>query len=284
MSEDVRPQIVAAVEAAMDGADAVALATVVLPGEYAIATAAKLLVRRDGSVLGGVGDAVVDAAITAAATAAFGAFPRIEVQTVYVHPDGTWANRRSRAAADDAEVMLQIYEPPAQLLIVGGGHVGLAIAQVAELAGFSIAVLDDREEFANRERFPMADQVLCGLVDRELDAFPIHDQTYIVLVSRGHQVDEEALRHTVGRDARYIGMIGSRRRTQTVLRHMADEGLNPEALDRVHTPIGLDIGSETPEEIAVSIVAELILVRRGGGGRPLSSLENRRQADRLGDA
>jgi len=273
----VRARIVREVEAAMDGGAPVALATVVRGGAWELRPGAKLLVRRDGTALGGLGREAVDRCAREAAAAAFTVFPRVEVQTVYAHADGGWANRRSRAAADDAELLLQLYEPPARLLIVGGGHVGLAIAQVGELAGFGIAVLDDREEFANRDRFPMAEEVRCGPVDRELDTFPLHAGVSVVLVSRGHQVDELALRHVVGRGAGYVGMIGSRRRTQTVLRHLAEAGLDRDALARVHTPIGLDIGAETPEEIAVSIVAELILVRRGGSGRPLSRLEHRRQ-------
>src|SRR5439155_9261785 len=105
---------------------------------------------------------------------------------------------------------------------------------------------------------------------------------FVVLVSRGHTLDELALRHSVGRGAAYVGMIGSRRRTATVVQHLLDDGFPREELDSVHTPIGLDIGAETPEEIALAILAEGVPVRKGGSGRMLSSLANRRPAERLG--
>jgi xanthine dehydrogenase accessory factor len=120
--------------------------------------------------------------------------------------------------------------------------------------------------FANAERFPMADRVMAGDVGAHLDAFSIDSSTHVVMVSRGHKIDELALRHVVGRGAAYVGMIGSKRRVSTVLRHLAEEGYSVDALERVFTPIGLDIGAETPEEIAVSIMAEIVMVRRGGKG------------------
>ena len=134
----------------------------------------------------------------------------------------------------------------------------------------SVAVLDDREDYANPQRFPFADTVICGDFAEELARFPITSNTYIVLVSRGHIVDELSLKHVVERGAAYVGMIGSKRRTRTVLEHLREEGVAADALARVFTPIGLDIGAETPEEIALSLLAEMVLVRRGGSGRPLS--------------
>jgi xanthine dehydrogenase accessory factor len=136
-------------------------------------------------------------------------------------------------------------------------------------AGFHVTVLDDREDYANAERFPMADHVICGDFATELDHMDIDGTTYIVLVTRGHKQDELGLRHVVGSRAGYVGMIGSRRRVAAVLQHLREEGVPEEQLARVHAPIGLDIGAETPEEIAVSIIAEIIAVRRGGSGGPM---------------
>jgi xanthine dehydrogenase accessory factor len=130
-------------------------------------------------------------------------------------------------------------------------------------------VMDDREMYANAERFPMADYVAAGDFTQLLADFPIGRNTYVVMVSRGHKQDETALRAVVTRGAGYVGMIGSKRRVSTVLRHLAEEGYPLEALERVYTPIGFDIGAETPEEIAVSIIAEIIAVRRNGSGRPM---------------
>lgn len=283
MTDDPRVPMVEAVEAALDGAEPVVVATVVTAGEIeGLPVGAKLLVHRDGSRVGAIDGGAVDELVVATANEAFTAFPRVPMQTLYVHRAGGSATRRSEAQPGDAELMVQLYEAPARLLIVGGGHVGLAIAQVAEIAGFDITVLDDRPDFANRERFPMAEHVVCGEIDEELRDLPLGPSAFIVLVSRGHQVDELALREVVGREAAYVGMIGSRRRTATVIGHLVEEGLDEAALRRVRTPIGLDIGAETPEEIAVSIVGEMILERRGGGGgRPLSSLGSRRAEDRV---
>jgi xanthine dehydrogenase accessory factor len=170
------------------------------------------------------------------------------------------------------EVMVEIVEAPVTLLIVGGGHIGLSLATIAAHVGYSVAVLDDREMFANPERFPMADKTMAGDFGEHLPAFPIGRNTYIVMVSRGHRQDETALRLVIGRGAAYVGMIGSRRRVSTVLRHLAEEGLPLDELEAVYTPIGFDLGAETPEEIAVSIMAELIAFHRGGTGRPMREL------------
>ncbi len=175
-------------------------------------------------------------------------------------------DRRHQAAEGDAQVMLQLFESPARLIVVGGGHIGLSLATIGELLGFRITVLDDREEFANRERFPMAEEVLAGDLGASLGGVELDGSSYVVLVSRGHQQDEQALRHAVGRGAAFVGMIGSRRRTITVLQHLLEEGFDREALEAVSTPIGIDLGAETPEEIALSILAEIVMRRRGGSG------------------
>jgi xanthine dehydrogenase accessory factor len=166
--------------------------------------------------------------------------------------------------------MLEVVEATPVLLVVGAGHVGQALTRIGEYVGFSVAVLDDRPEFASRERLPGADHVLCGDLVENLRGFPIDANTYVVLVSRAHLLDEQALREVVTSNAAYVGMIGSRRRVASVLRRLADDGFPRETLERVRTPIGLDIGAETPEEIAVSIMAEIIQARRGGSGRPLA--------------
>jgi xanthine dehydrogenase accessory factor len=254
-----------AVQAALEGGPPVAVATVTSAGESGLPVGAKLVVRREGERLGSI-RRDLDEALAAAALEQLTTLPRLTVQTLWVAADGALANRRSQAASGAGTVMVEVFEAPARLLIVGGGHVGLALATVGELCGMSVAVFDDREEFANRERFPMAEHVFATDTAAALDAFDIGLSDYIVLVSRGHQMDELALRHVVTRGAAYVGMIGSRRRTQTVLQHLRDEGLDVRALDAVHTPIGIDIGAETPEEIAVSILAEVIMERRGGSG------------------
>ena len=226
--------------------------------------------RRDGSTLGSYGGAAFEATVIEDALNAITEFPRRPVQALYYRSEGPRIHRlEAKGGADAYEVMIEIVEAPVTLLICGGGHIGLSLATIGEHVGFSVAVMDDREMYANRERFPMADRVMSGDFTEMLAGFPIGPNTYIVMVSRGHKQDETCLRAVVNRGAAYVGMIGSKRRVSTVLRHLAEEGLDIDALERVYTPIGFDLGAETPEEIAVSIIAELIAVRRGGSGRPM---------------
>ncbi len=269
--------MVAEVERAQAGGAPAAVATVTHPGDPPLALrGAKLLVRRDpaeGS-LGTLGSPALDASVLAAAREALSARLRTAVQTLYIgraHLDAgePATDRRHESSPGDAQIMLELFEAPGRLVVVGGGHVGLALAEIGALLGFRITVIDDRPEFANAERFPMADDVRSGKIDSELDAMDLGGACSVVLVSRGHKQDELALRHTVGRGAAYLGMIGSRRRTRTVLESLAAGGVPRAELDRVRTPIGLDIGAETPEEIAVSILAEIVMVRRGGRGGPM---------------
>ncbi len=229
---------------------------------------AKMLVYAD-RVLGGIGGGPLEAAV---AEFARRAIPRHLVQTCAFAPDGALVEGRRVIEAADAivEILVEVVEPAASLLVVGGGHVGLAVGQLGALLGMDVAILDDREEYASPDRFPYEVNAICGDFEVELDRFPITANTYIVLVSRGHKVDELALRAVAERGAAYVGMIGSKRRTRTVLQHLAENGVDAGALDKVFTPIGLDIGAETPEEIAVSVLGEIIFVRRSGGAQPMS--------------
>ena len=233
-----------------------------------VALGAKMLVYEDRN-LGEIGGGPLEAAVTD-----FGrrAIPKHLVQTCAFTPDGELVEGRRAIEAADAiiEILVEVVEPAATLLVVGGGHVGLAVGQLGAMLGMEVAIIDDREDYANEERFPYEANVICGDFGEELERFPITANTYIVLVSRGHKVDELALRSVAERGAGYVGMIGSKRRTRTVLQHLAEEGIEPQVLDKVFTPIGLDIGAETPEEIAVSVLGEIILVRRGGGAQPMS--------------
>ena len=267
---DARTQIAEEVVRAAQGGLGVAVATVIRAAQGSSpAVGEKLLVRADGSRLGSLG--ALEEALAADAHAALTRLPRTLVESTFYRADGTRL-QRAEAGQDEFEVMIEVTERPATLLIVGGGHVGQSIATIGAHVGFSVAVLDDREAFANQERFPMADRVICGDFAEELRRFLIDANTYIVLVSRGHKQDELSLREVVSSEAAYVGMIGSRRRVGTVLTHLAREGLDRQALERVHTPIGLDIAAETPEEIAVSIIAEIVSVRRGGGGGKMSEV------------
>jgi xanthine dehydrogenase accessory factor len=270
MDESSRQIALEVIRAARGGASVVVATIIDAPvgGEPGAGT--KLLVRPDGSRLGSFGGGAFEDAVAEDCVTVLGEFPRRVVQALYYRPDGASIHRlEAKGGADAFEVMVEIIEAPVTLLIVGGGHIGLSLATIGAHCGFSVAVVDDRTAYANPERFPMADKTLAGDVEQILRDFPIGGNTYIVMVSRGHKVDELALRATVSRGASYVGMIGSKRRVSTVLRHLAEEGIAIDALEAVYTPIGFDLGAETPEEIAVSIMAEIIAVRRRGSGRPM---------------
>jgi xanthine dehydrogenase accessory factor len=268
---DVSREISAEVLRASREGPPVAVATIIAaPAGAEPGAGAKLLVRQDGGSLGSFGGAAFEHTVIQDCLTAMDEFPRQPVQAMYYQPEGTRIHRlEARGGAGAYEIMVELIEAPVTLLIIGGGHIGLSLATIGEHAGFSVAVMDDREMYANAERFPMADFVKHGDFNEMLAGFSIGQNTYIVMVSRGHKQDETALRAVVDRGARYVGMIGSKRRVSTVLRHLAEEGLPLEALERVFTPIGFDIGAETPEEIAVSIMAEIIMVRRGGSGKQM---------------
>ena len=159
------------------------------------------------------------------------------------------------------EVLVEpIFSEPT-VFIFGAGHVSQQLASLAKRVSFRIVVIDDREMFANRERFPEADEVIVSEFEKSFDHLTIDDSSYIVIVTRGHLYDGTVLEKAVKTDARYIGMIGSRKKIHTLYLNLMEKGISKGTLDRVYAPIGIDINSETPEEIAVSIVAQLIKVR-----------------------
>ncbi len=169
-------------------------------------------------------------------------------------------------------VFFDLVVPRQTLVVVGAGHVAVPIAEVGRLLDFEVVVIDDRPSFANPERFPHADRIIVDDFTSALDQIEITPSTYVVLVTRAHSFDVHALRKIVSKPAGYIGMIGSRRRVYAVFKLLRDEGVPLEDLMRVHAPIGLDIKTETPGEIAVSVGAELLTVRRGGGAASISDI------------
>ena len=163
------------------------------------------------------------------------------------------------------EVLLEPILSEPTVYIFGAGHISQQLSPLSKRVHFRVVIIDDREMFANQERFPEADEVIVSEFEECFDRVPIDESSYIVIVTRGHLYDGFVLEQAVKTNARYIGMIGSKKKIRTLYQNLIDKGISKEALDRVHAPIGLDIHSETPEEIAVSIVAELIKAR----GEPL---------------
>jgi xanthine dehydrogenase accessory factor len=240
-----------------------ALATIVhVNGSIPSFESSRMLVREDGTMLGTVGGGCVEAEVWAAAKEVIGGEQSRKMTF----------NLNQQAAYDSGlicggtlEIFVEPILPQPRLYLFGGGHVSLALARVGHLAGFAIGVADDRDAFANASRFPMAVDVFTSYEDAFERIHP-NAATYIVIVTRGHKDDMRVLEWAVETPARYIGMIGSRRKVLEIYKTLEEQGASREKFDRVHAPVGLEIGALTPEEIAVSIAAELIAIRRNAGG------------------
>lgn len=211
----------------------------------------KMLVSESGEVVGTLGDSELDQRI------------RQEMDTV-LHEDLLKVFTLDHQGAE-VRVFVEAIRPAPQLIIFGGGHVSKAISQMAKTVGFRIVIVDDRPAFSNAERFPEADECIVAEFDTVVSQLPIDRSSYLIAVTRGHQWDQPIIEQAVWTEAGYIGMIGSRRKIALMWKKLEEKGIPRQLLEQVHAPIGIDIHADTPEEIAVSVVAELIKVRRSGG-------------------
>lgn len=240
-----------------------AMATIVeVAGSIPSFQSAKMLIREDGSMVGTIGGGCTEAEVWQAA--------RDVIETE--KPRMLEFNLGQDAAYDNGLIcggQLNVYVEPVlpipQVLIFGAGHISKSLSKVATLAGFATTVIDDRETYANRERFPEAERVIAAEYEDVFPRLETNDATYAIIVTRGHRDDMRVLRWAVGQPMRYIGMIGSKRKTVEVAKHLGREGIPIEGLSRIHAPMGLDLGATTPEEIAVSVVAEMICRKRNPG-------------------
>ena len=237
---------------AYEGGDAVSLATVVNVADGGKNLGAKLLLRLDGSTVGTLGDTELDFRATEVAQ---------RVADV--------GNIESFSTDNGTEVFVEGFTTPPTLVMVGGGHVGKATADLAHNLGYRVFVVDDREEFSNKERFPYAEQVVVAPYDQWLQHLDVNVNSFVVAATRGHRFDDMALESALTTRARYVGLLGSRRKNLMIYQRLSMEGVPLERLKEIHAPVGLDIGALTPEELAVSIMSEIIMVRRGGKGGPL---------------
>jgi xanthine dehydrogenase accessory factor len=220
---------------------------------------AKMLVRDDGSIVGTIGGGCVEAEVWQAAREVMES-ERPRTLTFDLNQDPKYDT--GLVCGGTLEIFVEPILPPADLYIFGAGHIAASLYKVARIAGFDVTVVDDREAYANRERFPEAKEVIAEDFDKAVAQLAPGESSYIVIVTRGHRDDMRMLRWAVQTPARYVGMIGSKRKTITIYKELQQEGLPAHLFDRVHAPVGLDIGAITPEEIAVSITAELIAKRR----------------------
>ena len=237
-----------------------AVATIVnVRGSIPSFETAKMLVRDDGSIAGTIGGGCVEAEVWQAAREVMeNEKPRS--LTFNLNQDPKYDT--GLVCGGTLDIFIEPVLPPASLYIFGAGHVSVNLYKTAKSAGFDVSVIDDREAYANRERFPEAKEVIAEDFQQAMARLTPNESSYIVIVTRGHRDDMRVLRWAVQTRAKYVGMIGSKRKTITIFRELTKEGIPAELFERVHAPVGLDIGAITPEEIAVAITAELIAVRR----------------------
>jgi xanthine dehydrogenase accessory factor len=252
--------VFAAVAEALGRGETVALVTVVrAQGSTPQRAGAKMLVYADGRTVGTIGGGCYE---NDAFWKARDAIATGKPALVHYDLNDDFAQENGLICGGRMDVHIDPLSPTPPLYVVGAGHVGWHLARVAGEAGFRIHVIDDREKFANAERFPGAEVVVDAIPDW-LHRADIPASAYVVVVTRGHQHDLDAMRALAARDLKYLGLIGSRAKVARINEALVAEGMPAECLRRVHAPIGLEIGAVTPAEIAISILAELIAVRRG---------------------
>ncbi len=220
---------------------------------------AKMLVRDDGSIVGTIGGGCVEADVWQAAREVMES-EKPRTLTFDLNQDPKYDT--GLVCGGTLEVFVEPVLPPAVLYLFGAGHVALSLCKTAAGAGFDVIVTDDRSSYASKDRFPTAQKVHAMDFDEAMRKLDPSESSYIVIVTRGHRDDMRILRWAVQTQARYVGMIGSKRKVIEIFKNLQNEGVPAHLFDRVHAPVGLDIGAITPEEIAVSITAELIAIRR----------------------
>jgi xanthine dehydrogenase accessory factor len=237
-----------------------ALATIVqVRGSIPSFESAKLLVREDGSLVGTIGGGCVEAEVWNAAREVI-ATEKPRHMSFNLGQDAAYDN--GLICGGQLDVFVECIAPQPATLIFGGGHISKSLAKVLDLAGFRVSVIDNREAYANRERFPEAAEVHAEEYEDVYPKLNVNESTYIVIVTRGHRDDMRVLQWAVATRARYISMIGSRRKVISVIKELEKEGVPREAFERVYAPMGFEIGAITPEEIAISVGAEMIAMRR----------------------
>jgi len=245
----------------IDKGETIALVTVVeTKGSTPREIGAKMLVNKDGLAAGTIGGGITEAKVIE------------EAKQALKESKGkllTYHLTKEQAALDEGaicggemKVFIDILQPKEEVLIFGAGHIAVCVSKLAKMVGFRVAIIDDRKEFANQNRFPEADEIIAEEIEEALTHLNITPSTYIIILTRGHLKDEEVLTLVIRSGAAYIGMIGSRNKNATVFQQLTKKGISQEELNKVHAPIGIDIKAQTPEEIAVSIMAEIIQVRR----------------------
>jgi xanthine dehydrogenase accessory factor len=265
-----RKSVFLELEEAYQRGEAVALVTILeTRGSTPQKAGAKMVVGRDGRLRGTVGGGCVESEILFRAQRAIET-RKCEIGTYDFNAD---EEENGLICGGSMKVFIEPVLPPPRVYVVGAGHVAQPVAQVAKIAGFEVVVLDDRVKYASRERFPEADEVMAGPIPELASRLSGGDNTYVVIVTRGHKEDEEALRAFIEKESAYIGLIGSVTKIEKIVKRLERDGVSKERIERVHSPIGLDLGGSSPGEIAISIVGELLAVRYQRTGKPMMFTE-----------
>lgn len=235
-----------------------ALATVVrTAGSTPRKSAARMIVLEDGAIVGTIGGGRVEKEVIDATVKLLESGGQARPTLLRYH----LTHELAMCCGGEMEVFVEPLVPEPPLVVCGGGHVARAVVPLARSVGFSPIVVDDLEELASRERFPDAVELIDSFDVRDWKGVPLDDQTYAIIVTRDHAQDQALLEQLIGYDLAYLGLIGSRRKIELFKQRLEHKGIDPARFARLHAPIGLDIGAEAPEEIAVAIVAELVKVR-----------------------
>jgi xanthine dehydrogenase accessory factor len=250
----------AALEATRTGARAALVTVISTEGSTPQKAGAKMVVHADGRIVGTIGGGCVEAEMTWRARQAI---EERRPQTASYELTAEQAGEDGLICGGRMEVFIEPIEGTPTLCLFGAGHVAQPLARMAKAAGFRVEVADDRVKFANRERFPDADAVLVEEFAAAASRMTLGPNSYAVVVTRGHKGDEEALFSCLGKGLRYLGLLASRPKFVHIASALEERGVSPEVLATIHSPLGLQIGAVTPEEIAVSVLAEMIAVRRG---------------------
>jgi xanthine dehydrogenase accessory factor len=254
-----------AMEARDRGEGAVVVNVIADRSSLRLSGTARMVVFADAPAAGSI-DPTLDEAIIEVALACLRE-RRSRVRSLAVSAGET---RLVGTEGGDVDLFFDVLSRQTALVIVGAGHIAVPLAAIGAMLDFRVTVLDDRPEFATVDRFPGATELLIGPYAETLRDVAVDEDTFVVLVTRGHVHDLACLELVAGSRAAYIGMIGSKRRVRTVLQHAREHGADETALRHIYAPVGLDIGAQTPQEIAVSIMAEIVRVRRGGTGASLA--------------
>ena len=263
-SSEMNREVFAAVADALERGEPAALVTIVsATGSTPQRVGAKMLVFADGRIVGTIGGGCYE---NDAFWKAREAITNRRPELVHYELSDDFAQESGLICGGQMDVYIEPIEPSPELYVIGAGHVGSQLATLAQAVGFNVHVVDDREKFANRERFPDATEVVTEDIPAWIARTNLPPHAYAVIVTRGHTNDLEALRALAPRELRYLGLIGSRAKVARIYDALTADRMPADTLARVHAPIGLDIGAVTPQEIAVSILAELIAVKHGRVG------------------